>query len=162
VARRFERWPVRATAPLPELPADEENLSRRFERLWAQAIISETAQLQRCQAGELGPEAVQRVELLRLGFGENLIRMSFSAVQPADHLLGDQSGLGSCLASGSPRAPRRRPPSWYFSLTNRVTPSGQEFTCDHCRSWTGRCDSRPRRSAQENYPTNRPPRKPGS
>ena len=72
VARRFESRPVRAAAPLPEIQANEEGLSRLFERTWAQAIMTEAAQLQRRQAGERGPEAVQRVELLRLRFEENL------------------------------------------------------------------------------------------
>src|SRR5262245_43586495 len=72
VARRFESRPVRAAAPLPEIPANEEGLSQLFERTWAQALMAEAARLQRRQAGERGPEAVQRVELLRLRFEENL------------------------------------------------------------------------------------------
>src|SRR5262249_32857639 len=39
VARRFESRPVRAVGPLPEIPAKEEDLSRLFERSWAQAIM---------------------------------------------------------------------------------------------------------------------------
>jgi RNA polymerase sigma-70 factor (ECF subfamily) len=72
VARRFEERPVRAAGPLPEALASEENRSRLFERAWAQAIMTEAAQLQRRQAGERGPEAVRRVELLRLRFEEEL------------------------------------------------------------------------------------------
>src|SRR5262245_17939469 len=72
VARRFESRPVRAAGPLPELAADEESQSRLFERTWAQAIMAEAARLQRQRAAEGGPEAVQRVELLRLRFEENL------------------------------------------------------------------------------------------
>ena len=72
MARRFESRPVRAAAPLPEVPANEEGLSRLFERTWAQAIMAEAAQLQRRRAAERGPEAVQRVELLRLRFADNL------------------------------------------------------------------------------------------
>jgi len=72
VARRFEIRPVRATAPLPEIPANEEGLSRLFERTWAQALMTEAAQLQQRRARDRGPEAVQRVELLRLRFEENL------------------------------------------------------------------------------------------
>jgi RNA polymerase sigma-70 factor (ECF subfamily) len=72
VARRFEGRPGRAAGPLPELAADEEGLSRLFERSWARAIMAEAAQRQRRQAGERGPEAVGRVELLRLRFEENL------------------------------------------------------------------------------------------
>jgi RNA polymerase sigma-70 factor (ECF subfamily) len=72
VARRFESRPRRPAALLPDIPANEESLSRLFERTWAQAIMAEAAQLQRHQAGQNGPEAVQRVELLRLRFEENL------------------------------------------------------------------------------------------
>ncbi len=72
VARRFESRPVRAAGPLADVPANEEGLSRLFERTWAQAIMLEAAQLQRRRAGERGPEAVRRVELLRLRFEENL------------------------------------------------------------------------------------------
>lgn len=72
VARRFESRPVRAAAALPEIAADEESLSRLFERTWAQAIMTEAAQLQQQRASERGPEAVQRVELLRLRFEEGL------------------------------------------------------------------------------------------
>jgi DNA-directed RNA polymerase specialized sigma24 family protein len=72
VARRFESRPVRAAAPLPEIQANEEGLSRLFERTWAQAIMTEAAQLQQRRATERGPEAVRRVELLRLRFEEGL------------------------------------------------------------------------------------------
>jgi DNA-directed RNA polymerase specialized sigma24 family protein len=72
VARRFESRPLRAAGPLPDIPASEESLSRLFERTWAQAIMTEAAQLQQQRAGERGPEAVQRVELLRLRFEEGL------------------------------------------------------------------------------------------
>jgi RNA polymerase sigma-70 factor (ECF subfamily) len=72
VARRFESRPVRAAGPLPEIAADEESQSHLFERAWAQAIMAEAAGLQRQRAATGGPEAVQRVELLRLRFEENL------------------------------------------------------------------------------------------
>jgi RNA polymerase sigma-70 factor (ECF subfamily) len=72
VARRFESRPPRAAAALPELAAHEEGLSRLFERTWARAVMAEAAGLQRRRAGERGPEAVRRVELLRLRFEENL------------------------------------------------------------------------------------------
>ena len=72
VARRFECRPLRAASPLPEIPASEESLSGLFERTWAQALMTEAAQLQRRQAAERGQEAVQRTELLRLRFEENL------------------------------------------------------------------------------------------
>jgi RNA polymerase sigma-70 factor (ECF subfamily) len=72
VARRFESRPVRAAGPLSDVEANEESLSQLFERTWARAIMAEAAQLQRRRAGERGPEAVQRVELLRLRFEDNL------------------------------------------------------------------------------------------
>ncbi len=72
VARRFEGRSAPAASPLPEIPDDEPSLSRLFERSWAQAIMAEAARLQRRWATERGPEAVQRVELLRLRFEENL------------------------------------------------------------------------------------------
>jgi RNA polymerase sigma-70 factor (ECF subfamily) len=72
VARRFESRPVRAAGPLPDLATDEESLSRLFERTWARTLMAEAAQLQRQRANERGPEAVRRVELLRLRFEDNL------------------------------------------------------------------------------------------
>jgi RNA polymerase sigma-70 factor (ECF subfamily) len=72
VARRFESRAALAANPLPEIQDDEPSLSRLFERAWAQAIMAEAARLQRRWATERGPEAVQRVELLRLRFEENL------------------------------------------------------------------------------------------
>jgi DNA-directed RNA polymerase specialized sigma24 family protein len=72
VARRFENRPVRAAGPLPEIAADDASQSRLFDRAWAQAIMSEAAQLQRQRAAEGDAESVKRVELLRLRFEENL------------------------------------------------------------------------------------------
>jgi RNA polymerase sigma-70 factor (ECF subfamily) len=72
VARRFESRPARAAGRLPKIAANEESLSQLFERTWARAIMAEAARLQRRRAAERGPEAVQRVELLRLRFEENL------------------------------------------------------------------------------------------
>jgi RNA polymerase sigma factor (sigma-70 family) len=77
VARRFESRPLRAARPIPDFPdikikANEEGLSRLFERTWARTIMAEAAQLQRRRAAGLGADAVQRVELLRLRFEDNL------------------------------------------------------------------------------------------
>ncbi len=72
VARRFESRPVRAADPLPEIATDDDGQSRLFDRTWAQAIMAEAGRLQRDQAEERGAEAIQRVELLRLRFEENL------------------------------------------------------------------------------------------
>lgn len=73
VARRFETRPARPTSPLPsEVDANEESQSRLFDRTWARAVMEEAARLQRERAAGRGPEAVRRVELLRLRFEENL------------------------------------------------------------------------------------------
>jgi RNA polymerase sigma-70 factor (ECF subfamily) len=74
VARRFESRPVRAAvvAALPEVASDEVSQARLFERSWARSLMAEAAGLQRRQAQERGPEAVRRVELLRLRFEESL------------------------------------------------------------------------------------------
>ncbi len=72
VARRFESRAAPAASPLPEIPDDEPSLSRLFDRAWAQAIMVEAARLQSRWATERSPEAVRRVELLRLRFEENL------------------------------------------------------------------------------------------
>jgi DNA-directed RNA polymerase specialized sigma24 family protein len=72
VARRFESRPGHTAGSLPEVAADEASQSRMFERTWARAIMAEAAERHRHQAGERGPEAVRRVELLRLRFEENL------------------------------------------------------------------------------------------
>jgi DNA-directed RNA polymerase specialized sigma24 family protein len=72
VAARFEDRPVRVVGPLPEIAADDLTQSRLFDRSWALAIMAEAGRLQRDRATERGPEAVRRVELLRLRFEENL------------------------------------------------------------------------------------------
>ena len=72
VARRFESPPVRAADPLPEIATDDEGQSRLFDRTWAQAIMAEAGQLQSKLAEERGADSMQRVELLRLRFEENL------------------------------------------------------------------------------------------
>jgi len=73
VARRFETPSVHPAGPLPdEIDANEASQSRLFDRTWAQAIMAEAARLQRERAADRDPEAVRRVELLRLRFEENL------------------------------------------------------------------------------------------
>ena len=72
VALRFESRPVRAVETLPDIATDDASQSRLFDRTWAQAIMVEAAGLQRRRAEERGAEAIQRVELLRLRFEENL------------------------------------------------------------------------------------------
>jgi RNA polymerase sigma factor (sigma-70 family) len=71
VARRYESRPARPTAPLQEIPSDDASQSQLFDRTWAEAIMVEATRLQAERAAEAGPEAVRRVELLRLRFEEN-------------------------------------------------------------------------------------------
>jgi RNA polymerase sigma factor (sigma-70 family) len=71
VARRYESRPARPTAPLQEIPSDDVSQSQVFDRTWAQSIMVEATRLQAQRATEAGPEAVRRVELLRLRFEEN-------------------------------------------------------------------------------------------
>jgi len=72
VARRFESRASRDASPPPEMVADDVSQSRLFDRTWARAIMAEAARLQRQRAAAGTPEALQRVELLRLRFEENL------------------------------------------------------------------------------------------
>jgi RNA polymerase sigma factor (sigma-70 family) len=55
-----------------EVPADEDSLAQAFDRAWAKALVREAAQLQEEQARASGPDALRRVELLRLRFQEGL------------------------------------------------------------------------------------------
>ena len=72
VARRFEARPVRAAGPPPDVPADEATQSRLFDRAWAESVMAEAAACHRQRAAAAGPEAVRRVELLRLRFEDGL------------------------------------------------------------------------------------------
>jgi RNA polymerase sigma-70 factor (ECF subfamily) len=57
----------------PENLADsEETLSRIFDRAWAESLMKQAAARQHERAAAAGPDAVRRVELLRLRFQENL------------------------------------------------------------------------------------------
>ncbi len=71
VARRFERRSAPIVAP-PQVEADEESLSRLFEKAWARSVMAEAARLQRRRAQDGGDDAMRRVELLRLRFEEGL------------------------------------------------------------------------------------------
>jgi RNA polymerase sigma-70 factor (ECF subfamily) len=84
VARRFETRPVRDADGLPEIASDDASQSRLFDKTWAQAIMAEAARLQRTRAEQHGPEAVRRVELLRLRFEENLPIRDIAALWEAD------------------------------------------------------------------------------
>jgi RNA polymerase sigma-70 factor (ECF subfamily) len=79
VARHFEtrldRERCRSASSdhdLGQVPDSEESLSRMFDRVWAQGLMREAAQRQAELAELLGPDAVRRVELLRLRFHEGL------------------------------------------------------------------------------------------
>jgi RNA polymerase sigma-70 factor (ECF subfamily) len=72
VARRFESRPRRDAVELADVASNEASQSQLFERSWAQSIMAEAARLQRTQAEARGIDALQRVELLRLRFEENL------------------------------------------------------------------------------------------
>jgi RNA polymerase sigma-70 factor (ECF subfamily) len=71
VARRFEarRGPA---LPLVDVEAEEESRSHLFDRTWAQGVMAEAGLRQRARAEATSPEAVRRVELLRLRFEEGL------------------------------------------------------------------------------------------
>src|SRR5262249_51036969 len=57
---------------LDAVPAEEESLSRVFDRAWAKALVREAARLQEERARQAGEGARRRVELLRLRFQEGL------------------------------------------------------------------------------------------
>ena len=47
-------------------------MGRAFDRAWAQGLLREAAERQATKARSKGPEAVRRVELLRLRFQEDM------------------------------------------------------------------------------------------
>jgi RNA polymerase sigma-70 factor (ECF subfamily) len=72
VARRFESRRPQVVLPLGDAEAAEESLSSLFDRAWARAIMVEAGLRQRARAEAHSPEAVRRVELLRLRFEEGM------------------------------------------------------------------------------------------
>jgi RNA polymerase sigma factor (sigma-70 family) len=79
VALRFEERSAREharrpsePAPLEAVPSGEERASRAFDRAWAEEPLRRAAERQEAKARARGPEAVRRVELLRLRFQEDL------------------------------------------------------------------------------------------
>lgn len=77
-ARRLERGAD--TVVLGGLRAeDEETLGRAFDRAWANEVLREAGEHQLRAAQGQGPEAVRRVELLRLRFHEGLEVRQISA-----------------------------------------------------------------------------------
>jgi RNA polymerase sigma-70 factor (ECF subfamily) len=76
IARRFEarratKDPLDAVDP-DQIAADEDTLSRVFDRAWAQTVMREAAERQASLAAMAGPDAQRRLELLRLRFQEEL------------------------------------------------------------------------------------------
>ena len=67
-ARRHER---QAATP-EDVRAEDESLSRVFDRAWARSVMKEAAQRQTDRAEQDGEAARKRVELLRLRFQEGL------------------------------------------------------------------------------------------
>jgi RNA polymerase sigma-70 factor (ECF subfamily) len=57
---------------LENVAADDASLSKVFDRAWASGVLAEARQVQAEQAKQLSPEAVRRVDLLRLRFQEGL------------------------------------------------------------------------------------------
>jgi DNA-directed RNA polymerase specialized sigma24 family protein len=68
-ARRLAREPVELIE-IEGIAANEESLSRIFDRAWAKAVVREAAERQLALAADLGVQALRRVELLRLRFHE--------------------------------------------------------------------------------------------
>jgi DNA-directed RNA polymerase specialized sigma24 family protein len=72
VARRHEAK-KRLFEQLPaDLPADDTAPAEAFDRAWARTLLKEAGRVQEERARSMGPVAVQRVQLLRLRFGEGL------------------------------------------------------------------------------------------
>lgn len=79
VALRFEERGARDhahrdadPAPLEALPAREERASRAFDRAWAEELIRRAAERQEASARARGPDALRRIELLKLRFQDGL------------------------------------------------------------------------------------------
>jgi RNA polymerase sigma factor (sigma-70 family) len=70
-ARRLERQ-VAPAENLGAAGAEEESLSRVFDRAWAKAVMREAASRQAERAGQEGKAALRRVELLRLRFQDGM------------------------------------------------------------------------------------------
>jgi RNA polymerase sigma-70 factor (ECF subfamily) len=68
--RGRERQPV--ARELRQIPSDDSNLSRAFDRAWAKALLREAGRRMEQDAQQRGEAAVRRVELLRLRFHEDL------------------------------------------------------------------------------------------
>jgi RNA polymerase sigma-70 factor (ECF subfamily) len=75
VARRVEHARARSGRPLDgttEPPATGDSFSDIFDRAWARALVRQAGRRQASLARDAGPDAVRRVDLLRLRFEEGL------------------------------------------------------------------------------------------
>jgi RNA polymerase sigma-70 factor (ECF subfamily) len=70
--RARDKFACATPAELEAIEAEEEPLSRTFDRAWAKAILRESARRQEERARSAGEQACRRVELLRLRFHEGL------------------------------------------------------------------------------------------
>jgi RNA polymerase sigma factor (sigma-70 family) len=85
VARRAERGgQVKSDVEPDDLPGNEEPPDRAFDRAWARSILREAATVQEASAREAGPEALRRVELLRLRFHEGMPVRDIATLWGAD------------------------------------------------------------------------------
>lgn len=91
VALRFEERGARdqgrraaEPAALEALPSLDERASQAFDRAWAEELLRRAAERQEARARERGPEAMRRVELLRLRFQEDLPIRDIAALWAID------------------------------------------------------------------------------
>ena len=69
---------------LTSLPSLEEGLARAFDRAWATAIMRQAGEHLQGLAADAGPEAAERVELLRLRFYQDKPIREIAAMWNAD------------------------------------------------------------------------------
>jgi RNA polymerase sigma-70 factor (ECF subfamily) len=65
-------------------PARERTLSEVFDQAWARALVRQASARQAARAREAGPEALQRVEILRLRFQEGLPIREIATMRSTD------------------------------------------------------------------------------
>ena len=70
--RRKGEQNLEALAESASNQADEQHLSRIFDRAWAQAVMREAAERMRIEAAAGGDESLRRVDLLRLRFSDGM------------------------------------------------------------------------------------------
>jgi len=85
VALRAERGRGHAALPLDaDLPSRDRTLSEAFDRAWAQALLKQAARLQDARARAAGADALRRVEILKLRFGEDMPIREIAKLWDAD------------------------------------------------------------------------------